>query len=503
MELTAQEAYAEAEQRVEEARAEGATILDFSYLPNLKDVPPLNDLPIVIHVDLDNTQISDLTPIAALPHLMVLSLADTQVSSLEPLQHCKNLELINCNNTHVNNLTPISALRALKHLGLGQTPIADISPLQNITTLRSLSLWATSVADISALQVLSHLIWLTLNDTEVRDLRPIAQLEFNEEVEDLASGLSFRNTPAAASSPELTELSEIEDDTERTQKTLAYLRSIPPYPDPLPWDVKKSPKAPEPDTGPRVQITDDGKLDLEHVPLDQSDHDDPLKARMFERLRAAVSDLARLGNRYPELSAPANALNDIFSGSFEDADLLDIHIEIATLTDLVAGNAQRHDPLDQDCLDTLRKVTRLGPPLTLGNPDVELFEARNLQYAQQKRDEAVVNSERTMAQALIDSPLLTERAAHFGQTAVNAPDEGRTAGYRISYVKNMLLVGISKLSKAVAMSLLTEEAVTALKFISANREAIMIVASSWSEQGHIWAADLIARSMEMLRKYKR
>lgn len=46
----------------------------------------------------------------------------------------------------------------------------------------------------------------------------------------------------------------------------------------------------------------------------------------------------------------------------------------------------------------------------------------------------------------------------------------------------------------------TDEAVIALRFI-ATKKIILTIAASWSEQGHILAADLIARSAEALRKY--
>jgi hypothetical protein len=153
-------------------------------------------------------------------------------------------------------------------------------------------------------------------------------------------------------------------------------------------------------------------------------------------------------------------------------------------------------------LQTVQQVARLGPPLTLGNPDVELFEARTLQYAQQKRDEAIANSERKMAEALMESPLLTERAAHFAAIAAASPNEGRTASYRTSYVKNVILRGIAALSVGTAAAVWTTETVAALEFLQVNKDLILTIASSWGEQGHVWAADLIARSGEALRKYR-
>lgn len=217
------------------------------------------------------------------------------------------------------------------------------------------------------------------------------------------------------------------------------VRPLSAHSSPLPWDVRQ-PTTLAADKRLLKFITY-SELDLALVPLEQGDLDDSIKARMFERLRRAVVDLVRLGNQYPEISSPATALNNITARPFEEADLLDIHIEVATLTDLVAGSMDRRaaEQLDAECPGILRNVTQLGPPLTPRNADVDLFEKRNLHSANIRRDKAVAKSERAVACAFFDSRLLTERAAHFTALVAAAPDEGRITGYRVAFARNLIL----------------------------------------------------------------
>ncbi|MEH6737438.1 MAG: hypothetical protein V7695_02685 [Sulfitobacter sp.] len=91
--------------------------------------------------------------------------------------------------------------------------------------------------------------------------------------------------PAAGSSAELTELSKIEGDRERTDKTLTYLRNLPPDPEPLPWETASAPKT---DNLTRIAIAG-GQIDVAHEPLDASDLTDLIKARLYERLSVGTA----------------------------------------------------------------------------------------------------------------------------------------------------------------------------------------------------------------------
>ncbi|WP_299030802.1 hypothetical protein [uncultured Sulfitobacter sp.] len=480
MQMTAEEAYAEAERRIKAAASDVLPDIGLSDLKNLNEIPKIPQISKLVFLNIANTNVTSIEVLAGAHRLEVLDLDQTSICSLEALSGLDRLVAVYMNGTKVSDIRPLQTASKLKILWLADTEIEDISPLTQLASLHS----------------------LLLSGSKVNDLRPIVDMVTGAEKNRFSgfAGLQFENTPAATSNATLRSLSRLEDDHERTDKTLAYLRTLPPYPEPLPWDLPKTPPA---DQTPRVIVTND-QIDIAHVPADASDLDDPIKSRLYSRLKSKVPDLIRLGNVYPEVNAPAQALNTILATPFEEADLLDIHLEMAVLTDLIALNPSRTqaEQLDAECLQVVQQISRLGPPLTLGNPDVELFEARSLQYAQQKRDEAIANSERAMAQALIDSPLLTARAAHFADIARTAPLEGRTASYRTSYVKNVILLGIAALTANTATTVWTTETVAALEFLQVNKDLVLTIATSWGEQGHIWAADLIARSGEALRKYR-
>ncbi|MTJ03540.1 MAG: leucine-rich repeat domain-containing protein [Sediminimonas qiaohouensis] len=118
-------------------------------------------------------------------------------------------------------------------------PLAHLPPeIGTLDNLEVLDLSQTQVADITPLQGLAKLKGLDLTRTQVADLRPIADLP--KLGSGPSRGLSFANTPAARATPELTRLSEIEDSKDRTRETLAYLKALPPWPEPLPWEAATS-----------------------------------------------------------------------------------------------------------------------------------------------------------------------------------------------------------------------------------------------------------------------
>jgi soluble cytochrome b562 len=140
----------------------------------------------------------------------------------------------------------IGTLDSLERLLLEGTRIADTASLTDLENLQRLDLEGTQVADIAPLQGLENLQMLLLNGTRVADLRPLADLP--RLGDGAIGGLYFADTPAARVTPELTRLSQIVDNQERTRETLAYLKTLPPWPDPLPWAETPATASPSPET---------------------------------------------------------------------------------------------------------------------------------------------------------------------------------------------------------------------------------------------------------------
>lgn len=217
----------------EVAGIEGLTAL---YLNDTKvsDLSPLRDLTTLRTLRLNQTAVKDLSPLRDLTALQDLWLDETAVSDLSPLSGLTALKELRLTQTDVNDISPLYNLTSLQTLLLIQTAVSDLSPLRDLTALQTLMLALTAVSDLSPLCNLTALQKLGFEMTAVRDLQPISALAFPASTSRLIR-LSFFDTPATAQDPELRALSHIEDPEERARKTLAYLRTLPPWQGPLPW----------------------------------------------------------------------------------------------------------------------------------------------------------------------------------------------------------------------------------------------------------------------------
>ncbi|MEO0370390.1 MAG: leucine-rich repeat domain-containing protein [Pseudomonadota bacterium] len=554
----ADEAYRAAQRIIETVRTEQTTVLDLDFNVEtchaLEHLPPeIGTLVNVTRIDLGNTQVADITPLQGLAQLQALSLVNTQVADITPLQGLTQLQTLSLANTQVADITPLQGLMQLQALSLEKTQVADITPLQGLMQLQALSLEKTQVADITPLQGLTQLQELYLQNTQVaditplqglaqlrrlylqntqvaditplqghavledlvlhgsniRDLRPIARLE--RLGREAADRLTFSKTPAVEADPDLKRLSKIEDHVQRAAETKAYLRTLPPWPEPLPWLETPNapasdapPEPPETDAVPTVVVSEDGRLDLEPSTPTEDDHSDPIKERLYPQLRDAVRNLTRYGN-YPQVSTPASALSGLLDVPFNEADILSIHLQIGALMDAKEADADKRDleKLDPDCMAAVNGVLRLGPPVTMGHPDVELLEKRALDYARTRQPETVAEGERQLAAGIAEnSDLATERARKTSQQLATSSDTGRVAEYRHPFIKKAV-VALGIVAGAVvdtATGLISSEAVlAAAQFVTAYKDAILAVAPSWGETGFKWAEYLIMRADQIIR----
>jgi len=231
----ADKAYARAVRRIEEVARTRELELDLSNLGALETLPDaIADLTwlktLRVRGFRSPKRISDISSLQNLTALKRLYLANTQVRDITPLRDLTALLLVDLDGTKVTDVSPLQNLTALNMVNLGNTQVNNIAPLQNLIALEMVVLHHTQVADIKPLQNLRFLESLILNNTPVCDLRPIASIPFSEPGIPRTFGLRFKNTPATQNAPELKALSEIEDDTERTQKN----PSLPAHPAALP-----------------------------------------------------------------------------------------------------------------------------------------------------------------------------------------------------------------------------------------------------------------------------
>lgn len=241
----------------------------------LEKIPPeLAEIKNAVAVDLRSTKVADLTPLRDLTRLKWLSIADTPVRDLTPIKNLGDLNTLNISLTNVDDLGPISELHALRLLYLSQTNVLDLAPVRGLTQLGELDLRGSQVRDLTDLRQLTRLQVLELDDTEVDDIDPLRDLTSlrrltlsGTEVKDLSPliglqklrdiflddsavndlrpitgtgedgkdrvvRLGFSGTPAATASEELARLSRIDNPSECAARTLEYLKTLPPYPEP-------------------------------------------------------------------------------------------------------------------------------------------------------------------------------------------------------------------------------------------------------------------------------
>ena len=226
------------------------------------------------------------------------------------------LVLLDFDKTQVADLTPLAPLTALKGLGLDNTQVAELSPIADLVTLEGLGLDNTEVTDLSPIVNLTALKVLELNYTRVTDLRPIRDLPLPGP--EKFTGLYFTGTPFAEATEETRRLAAIEAPQERTRETLAFLKTLPPWPEPLPWESQAEDKpAPEPEPEPELEIPASIPAPLQVVELEGvlrpampgdglDEAGSQLARQAWAALRDFLADLAelrpRLDNQMPQMA---------------------------------------------------------------------------------------------------------------------------------------------------------------------------------------------------------
>jgi serine/threonine protein kinase len=168
----------------------------------VRDLSPLEKMPLVKLSADGNPGITDLTPLCALP-LTHLSLRGTHVHDLAPLRGRPLIQL-DVADTHVHDLTPLRDL-ALTSLTIHNTPVIDLSPLARLP-LKTLSCDFKAERDASILAALKSL--QKMNNRPIADgrretgervkafndyLKNVAALPADKQLEAVVAELKRRN----------------------------------------------------------------------------------------------------------------------------------------------------------------------------------------------------------------------------------------------------------------------------------------------------------------------
>lgn len=131
---------------------------------------------------------------------------------------------LDLSGTMFNALTQIppqiTMLTRLQTLHLNNTQITDLAPLAGLDQLRELAVANTMVIDLRPITKLGRLGASTLADGQ----QTVTMQTYK--------GLQFLNSEVSRRDARLAEFAQIAHDQERTLRTLEYLRSLPPWPEP-------------------------------------------------------------------------------------------------------------------------------------------------------------------------------------------------------------------------------------------------------------------------------
>ncbi|MEM6823820.1 MAG: helix-turn-helix domain-containing protein [Pseudomonadota bacterium] len=210
----------------------GLTVLILSQTP-FRALDQIQTLDRIEHLDLEGTGISRVAALHRMERLERLTLANTAVSDITPLNGCTGLRHLWLDGTRARHIYPLELLRRLRLLSLAGTPVDDLTALRSLENLESLDINGTEVEDLSPLMDLPRLSQVWLEATQVTDLRPLLDLPLTAP----GAGVWFRGTPATRASVDLAHLAAMEDRESRTRETVAFLRRLPIWPDPLPRDM--------------------------------------------------------------------------------------------------------------------------------------------------------------------------------------------------------------------------------------------------------------------------
>ncbi|MEM6466076.1 MAG: leucine-rich repeat domain-containing protein [Pseudomonadota bacterium] len=403
--MSAEEAYRAAQAVIVNSMSMGSMALDFDTegCRDLAEIPPeIGQLERLENLDLSNTQIADLTPIAGLSGLTRLDLHNSQVA----------------------DLAPIAGLSALTRLYLDNTQVADLISISELTALKSLYLNNTQVSDLTPISGLLNLTTLAISDTNTADLKPISNLTKLGQRGSLG-GLFFEDIIATKFDPELARLSEIDNDEDRTEQTLAYLRA---QRDRTPDPPEDRPNAPS------FTLPEGGPITPAASPLAA---DDPTQAALHDEVRRKTQRLITVigdSNQHALLRDDVLAYAEVIDPPETDilADLLLSRFNTLrhALEAHQAHTAADHiDALPEAIARALQDLIETHGLYALGKPGMAEAEARAREILEGPTNPDAIDPLRQIADSLAAHPgVATPEATALLQTDAKTADPTTPSG---------------------------------------------------------------------------
>ncbi len=404
------------------------------------------------------------------------------------------LQRLDLRNTQITDLAPLAGLTGLQRLDLNTTQITDLAPLAGLTGLQRLRLGNTQITDLAPLAGLTGLGDLTVDRTGVADLRPLAEFEKLGTIG--APGLSFADTPATKRDKRLAELAQIQDAKERSRETLAYLRSLPPWPDPYTPEATPDGSPPQPIGGistppeqdPALPLIWDGEgFDFQA----ESIASDPVTEAALEDLRDLLDVLRRKGNAHDDLYRIAGELQERSAGEVADLNMVKLHLSYQKLRRLHKGNAGRENPFDDETVSHMEAVFDILPGVTLADENVRTLIKR--QDAERAADLSAPENEHS-AKLLEDAqhpdapfnPVVKDIAGEVLREGV----DDRLSGTRRILSRNVV---IATLKWVAGVGVAGAISGPVGNFVYDNGRDILAYASTMGTDAFVWAQSVMAK----------
>jgi Leucine-rich repeat (LRR) protein len=412
---------------------------------------------------------------------------------LPPLAALTALRILGLSQTAVSDLAPLAALTALRTLILDQTAVSDLASLATLTALQRLTLDRTAVSDLASLAGLTDLKHLALNGCQVADLRPIrgcAKLGTNG-----PPGLRFPDTPATKVDGTLARLAGIEDAKDRSRETLAYLNTLPPWPEPYtpserqdgepPQPIGKTPEAPKQDPALPLIWGDAGFAFLA-ARVDS----DPVTEAALDDLRVLLEDLRRKGNRHDDLYRLAGEMQDRSAGPIAGLNMVRLHLSYQKLRRVYLGRSSRSERLDDETETVIASVLEILPGVTLADPGVKVLIDR-----QDAERAAVATADKAAAEAAFldamqgdDAPFAPEVKEAAQAIAVPGIDD-RLSASRSILSQNGLIAVMHGIVGGVISAPITGPVGN---FVYEHRAEILNLARTMGDDAFFWAQMVFA-----------
>ncbi|CTQ51036.1 hypothetical protein JDO7802_03070 [Jannaschia donghaensis] len=355
------------------------------------------------------------------------------------------------------------------------------------------------VVDLSPISKLKGLQYINLDGVHASDFRPLLDLPEITPDYPISSGrsLSFKRAAACADA-KIEAASQVSSEEARIQALVAHLRTLPPWPEPLPQDIPPRPADPDaispPEQDPDLKLVwGENGFDFFAAQAGR----DPIVDAALEELRQLLETLLRKGNAHDDLYARARKALTLLDTDLPDA--LKLHIQYQALMRLHAGADARQEKFDDETVAALASLRDVVPGITLTNPDVLTLIGR--QEADRTATPFGVDParERAVLDRMADKDAPFAPAVRDAAVAAADPDRAdRLTSLRRILSRNGMIAMLKLGARAAVAGVIGTGSWQGLTWAVSNADTLTSLALSLGDDIYWWARTMLDRIRALL-----